>query len=73
MKTLRNFCVALVLTLSIALSSYAGDISAPGATAAPLPRQESSLTGDISAPGAVKLDPLTAFTVNLLQGLLSLF
>jgi hypothetical protein len=80
MKNVRKFCAALVLTLSFALPALAGDMPAPGMTAAQ-PKQEYSVTstvsetsesawGGVSAP---ELDPLTALTLSLLESILSIF
>jgi hypothetical protein len=84
MKNFRRFCLAVVLTLALALSSFAGDIGTAGATATPQPQRESSATGDlllmdaaatgeILAPGAYALDPTMEAALSLLQSLLSLF
>ena len=84
MKHLRRFCAAIVLTLALSLSAVAGDILIPGATTQPTPQPRSSMTsatpqsedssvGDILIPGANALDPMTEFTLSLLQSLLSLF
>jgi hypothetical protein len=83
MKKLQRFCASIVLMLAVALSSPAGDISMPGVTTPPPPRQ-SSVTSDMSAPvattegdtltpGTVELDPVTEAALSLLQSLLSLF
>ena len=83
MKTLQRFCAATVLTLTLALSVFAGQIPTPGITS-PTPEQQSSITGeitmpgavatgDMSTPGAVALDPVTEAALSLLQSLLSLF
>lgn len=83
MKKLQRFCAAVVLTLAVALSSAAGDISMPGITNSPS-SQQSSVTGEISTPGAtttgdmpcpgvVALDPVTEAALSLVQGLMSLF
>ena len=83
MKNLQRFCAAVVLTLALTISNFAGEMSAPGVTNPP-PPQQSSATGDISMPGAtstgdvqfpgvVALDPVTEAALSLLKGLLSLF
>jgi ABC-type phosphate transport system substrate-binding protein len=82
MKKIQQFCAAVVLTLALVLSAFAGDMSAPGATS-PSPPQKSSITGEISMPGATAtgeipgpgvdaLDPVTEAALNLFQSLLSL-
>ena len=85
MKHLRRFCAVMLLTLSLSFSAFAGDILIPGATTQPTPKSssisatsatptgEDSSTGDILIPGAHALDPVTEFTLSLLQNLLSLF
>ncbi|HBB87380.1 MAG TPA: hypothetical protein DC047_07170 [Blastocatellia bacterium] len=45
MKTMKAFCTAIVLSLTISISAFAGDIAAPGA-----PR-----TGD--SPVTISTDP----------------
>lgn len=59
MKTFRHFCTAVVLTLSLALSAFAGEMQFPGITA----------TGDMQAPGVsaageIQLPGATADTVT---------
>jgi hypothetical protein len=70
MKTLRRLCAVFVLTLALALSAFAGDIST-GVTEPPPPSQATS-TGDIST-GVTATDPATDIFLSLLQSLLSLF
>ena len=83
MKKLRQFCVCFVLTVTLALSASAGDIPFPGATSAPSP-QRYSVTGDLSSSDlactdltlssdVVVMDPITEFTLSLLEGVLSFF
>lgn len=85
MKTLRKLCTVFVLTLTLALSAFAGEIST-GITSPPPPAQATTgeistgyagemttgVTGDMSA-GIAATDPATEFVLNLLQSLLSLF
>lgn len=82
-KNLQRYCAAMVLTLALALSVFAGQIPTPGVTN-PTPQQESSVTDDMSGPGVsamgqiptpgvVALDPVTEAVFSLLQGLMSLF
>ncbi|MDT4953099.1 MAG: hypothetical protein QOJ02_1237 [Acidobacteriota bacterium] len=86
MRSLQQFCAALALTLALAMSAFAGDISCPGATATPPPPppQQLSVTGHISFPDisttrgistldVAALDPLTEATFSLLQSILSIF
>jgi hypothetical protein len=55
MKTMKAFCTAIVLSLTISISAFAGDIAAPGA-----PR-----TGD--SPVTISTDPaaLAANTIEI--------
>lgn len=48
MKTMKAFCTATVLALTLSVSAFAGDIASPG----------SAKTGDIGTPGAVSTAPL---------------
>ena len=67
MKHLRHFSVVTILTFMLTLSAFAGDMEC-GVVASP-PHQ-ASVTGDM-ATGYV--DPVTEFTLNVLQSLLSMF
>jgi hypothetical protein len=83
MKKLQQFCAAVVLTLALTLSAFAGDISCPGVIDQPPPQQSSatgemgapgaSATGDILTPGVSALDPVTGTALSLLQSILSIF
>ena len=84
MKNLRQFCAACALTLILALSTGAGEISFPGVIDPPPPPPQSSMTGDMGAggitatgdmsvPGAAALDPVTEAALSVLRSLLSLF
>jgi hypothetical protein len=72
MKNLRQFCSAVVFTLVLTFSAFAGDIQAPGVTAQPPPPPQSLSTGDLGDPGAVALDPLTEITLKMLESMLSI-
>ena len=72
MKTLRHFCVAVVLSLVFTFSGLAGDIGCPGITG-DISMPGATATGEMSAPGAVALDPGTEAVLSLVQGLLALF
>ena len=83
MKRFQRSCAAVVLTLTLTLSAFAGDMPCPGVTNQPS-TQQSSVAGDIGAPGATAtgeipgpgmaaLDPVTEAALSLLQSLLSLF
>lgn len=76
MKTLRRLCAVYVLTLTLALSTFAGDITT-GVVAPPPPQATAQgdittgVTGDIST-GITATDRATDI-FNLLRSLLSLF
>jgi hypothetical protein len=77
MKKLQQLCAAAVLTLTLGLSTFAGDMGCPGVINPP-PPQQSSVTGEMgtpgaSAPGVSALDPVTGTALSLLQSILSLF
>jgi hypothetical protein len=79
MRTLR-LCAALVLTLALSLSTFAGDMST-GITAPPPPStSQAAATGEITtsvagdmSTGVTATDPATDVFLSLLQSLLSLF
>lgn len=80
MKTLQRLCAVFVLTLTLSLSTFAGDM--PTGITAPPPSPESQMTtrgdmttgymGDMSA-GVTSTDPATEIVLSLLESLLSLF
>lgn len=88
MKTLRRLCAVFVLTLTLSLSVFAGDMET-GIAAPPSPpdsqamtagqmdttvagQMDTGVTGDMST-GVAATDPATEVALNLLQNLLSLF
>jgi hypothetical protein len=84
MKNLRQFCAAIVITLALTFSAFAGDINAPGISTQPPPPPQPSATGkigrsgvvctsDMTCSGAVALDPLTEITLTMLESMLSYF
>lgn len=85
MKKLRQFCAAIVFTLVLTFSAFAGDINTPGASTQPPPPPQPSAatgqigrcggvsTGDMDCPGAPALDPLTEITLKMLETMLSYF
>jgi hypothetical protein len=82
MKNLRQFCAAIVFTLALTFSAFAGDIQAPGAmTQSPLQppatgeiaRCGVAFTGDSACSGAVTFTPLTEITLKMLQSMLFYF
>jgi hypothetical protein len=81
MKHLRQFCVASILTVVLALSAFAGDIEC--GVVAPPPPPAASAMGDIECGltdingtqsiETASIDPVTDFTLNILQSMLALF
>ena len=81
MKTLRRLCVLFALTLVLALSAFAGDISTTVVSQPPPPpesqavttgQMDTGLTGDMST-SVTAMDPVTEVALNLLQNLPPLF
>jgi hypothetical protein len=78
MKTLRRLCAVFVLTLTLALSAFAGQIETGIAPPSPPPdaaatgQIETGVTGEIST-SIIATDPATEVVLSLLQSLLSLF
>jgi hypothetical protein len=80
MKTLRRLCTALVLTITLTLSIYAGHIPCGVTDGPPPPASQTATTGEIAtdvigqmATGATATDPVTETLLSLFQSLLSLF
>jgi len=85
MKNLRQFCAAIVITLVLTFSAFAGDINAPGVSTQPPPPPPPSATGEIgrsgilctsgmTCSGAAALGPLTEITLKImLESMLSYF
>jgi hypothetical protein len=80
MKTLRQLCVAVVFTLALAISTFAGEIEITK-TAPPPPTATSNgdiqtgVTGQIETGSseATAADSATEAMLNLLQSVLTLF
>lgn len=76
MKRIQRLIATFVLTLALALSAAAGNMPTPGIQQ---PSPSTEATGNMPGPGVVTtdstsgIDPVTAFTLNLLQNLLALF
>ncbi|HEY0376417.1 MAG TPA: hypothetical protein VGC87_05605 [Pyrinomonadaceae bacterium] len=76
MKRIQRLIATFVLTLALALSAAAGNMPTPGIQQ---PSPSTEATGNMPTPGveatdpASGIDPVTAFTLNLLQSLLALF
>lgn len=82
MKTLRQFCAALFLAATLAMSASAGDIGAPGVTATPTQPSlstcdpealDTAATCDVSTTGTTTLETTTEMTLNVIEGVLLLF
>jgi hypothetical protein len=77
MKRLRQICAVTILTVSVTLSAFAGNINC-GAVEPPPPETPSSVTGEM-ATGATAtnettyVDPVTGLALDILQSLLALF
>ncbi len=71
MKQLKQLCAAVLLTLALALSAFAGEMWGPGVTSQ---SSQPSAAGEMWTPGATtSIDPLTVLALSLLQNALSLF
>ncbi|HYX71232.1 MAG TPA: hypothetical protein VE732_00555 [Nitrososphaera sp.] len=73
MRNIQHVCAVAVLTLILAFSTLAGEIQAPGVTAAAGVIQPPgvSTAGEIQLPGATA-DPLTEMALGFLLNLSSL-
>lgn len=82
MKSLRQLCVALALTLALAIPAFAGEIDTPKASPAP-PAPVTTVDGEIhttvtgqietTISEATVTDSVAETVLNLLQSVLSLF
>ena len=81
MKRLRHFCAAAILTFTLTLSAFGGDIEC--GVVDPPPPPPSSVMGEM-ATGVTEtnetpssetayIDPVTGLALDMLQSLLSLF
>ncbi len=82
MNRLRQFCVVVVLTFALNFSAFAGEMATGVVQPPPPPPQSTSVMGDINCGVTATnetvtetsfVDPVTALTLNIVQGLLSLF
>lgn len=71
MRSLRRLCAVFVLTLALALSTFAGQIDI-GVTSPPPPPQNTTATGQIETT-ATSTDQVTQTILSLLQSVLALF
>lgn len=81
MNRLRQFCAATVLTLMLVFAVFAGEI-ATGVIPPPPPPQHTAIMGGIATGVTISdessietafVDPVTMFTLNILQSVLALF
>jgi hypothetical protein len=78
MKKFHQLCAVVVLTLTLALPAFAGEMGCPGVTSPPPDQQQNSATGEIqllSASVTGQMDiPLVAETaLTLMVNVLSVF
>ena len=83
MKTLRQLCVAVVFTLTLALPAFAGEMPIGSPTTTPSQPQTATVNGEMpigltgqeeTGSGEVSAtDSATEAVLNLLQSVLSLF
>lgn len=72
MNRVRRLCATTLLIVVLAASpALAGDM--PQGLTSTSPSSEASVTGDMPQGVTSAIDPVTEFTLNLLQSLLSLF
>jgi hypothetical protein len=76
MKSLRQLCAVIVLTMALALTAFAGEMSTTVVDPSP-PSEQSATEGNMTTMsagqmGAGNADPATAVALNLLQSLLAL-
>lgn len=72
MKTLRQFCAVSVLTLALALSAFAGEISTTIVPPPPPSVQQATTAGEISTGRAGEITTMFTASLNLLTSVLSL-
>jgi len=83
MKTLRQLCVAVVFTLALAISTFAGEMEITKTSPPPSQPQTATLNGEMqigltgqeeTGSGEVSAtDSATEAVLNLLQSVLALF
>jgi hypothetical protein len=72
MKSLRQVCAASVLTLMLALSAFAGEITTMVVSPQPPPSQQSTTQGQMDTGIAGEIDTPFQAALSLLQSVLSL-
>lgn len=80
MKSKRPYFAASLLTFTIAISTFAGDLPTPGATQPPPPSpatepadDSTGTNGDMHTGAASSYDPTLEAAMSLLRSVLSLF
>ena len=83
MKTLRQFCVAVVFTLALALPAFAGEMDTGSPAPPPSQPQTATVNGEMPigltgqeetvSSEATATDSATEIALNLLQSVLALF
>jgi hypothetical protein len=83
MKTLRQLCVAVVFTLALAISTFAGEMEITKTSPPPSQPQTATLNGEMQigltgqeetgSGEASATDSATEAVLNLLQSVLALF
>jgi len=83
MKTLRQFCVAVVFTLALAIPAFAGVMEIGSPTPPPSQPQTAAVNGEMpigltgqeetGSSEATAADSATEIALNLVQSVLSLF
>ena len=78
MKALQQFCVASVLTLTLSLSAFAGDMTTGAPSPQPTPSVQgdphTDVAGDMNTTNADESgDSVADAALALIQGVLSLF
>jgi hypothetical protein len=72
MKTLQQLCAASVLTLTLSLSAFAGDITTMIVPPPPPSAQQATTAGDISTTKAGEITTMVTSALDLLTSVLSL-
>lgn len=73
MNRVRRMCATTLLSVVLAASSVLAGNMPQGVTSSPPSPAESSVTGNMPQGVTSGIDPVTEFTLSLLQSLLSLF
>lgn len=80
MRKLKQLCIAIVLTLALAFTAFAGDMQTPPVV--PPPPDQPSITGDMHTPGVTSetsdsgttaIDSVTGLALYLFNSMTSVF